>query len=94
MLFRSTKAEEEVRMRISRKRIESNTVKADKKKRQENPREVKEHLNDIRAFLDSLRTAKKVATYGKFSPEAQRFVKRQYESIIDLMAAVGGEFNA
>ncbi len=84
-------AEQEVRQRKARAAVKRETKRQDHKKR-ENPREVKQYLNAIRAFCDAARTAKKVAAYGKFSPEAQRFVTRQHGTICELLAKVEEAF--
>lgn len=87
-------AEEEVRMRLAKAAVANNTAKADKKARNENPREVKEYLDAIRVFCDAARTAKKVAAYGKFSPEAQKFTQRWHDQVRELMTKVEEEFSA
>lgn len=81
-------AEQEVRMRLARKAATKVTEIKETRKRQENPREVKEHLEAIRAFMKSLSTAKRVANYGKFSPEAARFTKEKYKAVRELMKEV------
>ena len=86
-----SQAEHEVRMRLARASISRETEKRETKKRQENPREVKEYLDAIRVFRDAARTAKRVAAYGKFSPEAARFVKRWHDEVRDLLTQVEKE---
>ena len=56
--------------------------KKEKHTRQENDREVKEHLDAIQVFLKSVQTAVKVAEYGKFSPEAAQFTRRRLSKVI------------
>lgn len=84
-------AEQEVRQRKARVAVKRETARQDHKKR-ENPREVKEYLDAIRTFCDAARTAKKVAAYGKFSPEAQRFVTRQHGTVCELLAKIEEAF--
>ena len=88
----ATEAEEQVRARLARQAVKRQQDKTDQKKR-DDPREVKKHLEAIRAFADQLREAVKIASYGKFSPEAQRFIRRWYDSIRTLMDQVEAHFN-
>lgn len=81
-------AEEEVRMRLARASVSRETERTEKKKRQENPREVKEYLIAVRAFKDAASKAKRVAAYGKFSPEALRFTARWHEQVLDILEEV------
>lgn len=88
-----SEAEQQIRERLARQAVKRGTDKADAKKRAD-PREVRKHLDAIRIFADSLRDAAKIAKYGKFSPEAQRFTARSYENIRGLMANVEEAFHA
>lgn len=72
--------------------VEQKHAAADKKARNEKPREVKEYLDAIRVFCEAARTAKKVAAFGKFSPEVQRFTKRWHDTVRELLGGVESEF--
>ena len=84
-------AEREVRQRKARNAVKRESARQDHKKR-ENPREVKEYLEAIRTYCDAARNAKKVAAYGKFSPEAQRFVTRKHGTVRELLVKIEEAF--
>ena len=67
--------------------VEQKHAAADKKARNENPCEVKDYLDAIRIFCEAMRTAAKVAAFGKFSPEVQRFTKRWHDTVRELLGA-------
>lgn len=87
-------AEHEVRMRKAREAVHRDREQAKEKKRQENPREVRAYLDALRAFRVAIKEAIDVARYGKFSPEAQRFVVRWHDDLRDLMKKVEDTFHA
>lgn len=81
-------ADQEVRMRIAKDATRRIVDAKEAKKRQENPREVKEYLEAVRVFSSALKTAKRVAEWGKFSPEAARFVKEKHKAVRELLKEV------
>lgn len=56
------------------------------KKRQEEPREVKQYIDTLRSFQAAVIEAAAVAEYGKFSPEAARFVLRKHDDLRQSLA--------
>lgn len=80
----STKAE---RMARAKAAVDRDIAKAKAKKRQD-PREVAVYLEAIRAYRKAVQVAIDVAAFGKFSPEALRFVSREHAGIRDLQAQV------
>jgi ParB/RepB/Spo0J family partition protein len=50
----------------------------ERKRREEDPREVRHYLDAVREYQGAVREAVGVARWGKFSPEAVRFVKEQH----------------
>jgi soluble cytochrome b562 len=66
---------------------------AKQKKRQENPREVKEYLEACSAFSAAVKEAIDVAEYGKFSSEAQRFVRHRHDDVRALLRKLEDVFN-
>ncbi len=85
-------AEREVRQRKAREAVKRQTARQDKKNRQEKPREVKDYLEAVSVFANAAREAKKVAAFGKFSPEAARFTTRKHEMIRELLTKVEEAF--
>jgi molecular chaperone GrpE (heat shock protein) len=58
----------------------------ERKKREEESREVAQYLKAVQVFTDAIHEAVAVAEYGKFSPEASRFVKGWHDSVRGLLA--------
>ena len=75
---RDAKAAE--RFRKAAEKVARDEAKREAKKR-ENPREVAEYLELCRTFRAGLKDAIGAAHYGKFSPEAQRFVGRWHDDL-------------
>ena len=56
--------------------------RAQQKKREDDPREVRAFLDSVRTFREVCQEAVAIANYGKFSPEAKRFAVRQLDRLI------------
>jgi hypothetical protein len=87
-------AEGEVRSRKARESLARSDARAARKKRQDDPREVGVYLDACRDFRPAAREAVEVAAYGKFSPEAQKFVRRWHDDIRALFLKIEGAFDA
>ena len=87
-------ADYEVRLRAANEGVKRNNARKDKKARQENPREVKAYLDACQAFYNAAVTAKKVAEFGKFSPEAGRFTVRLHDKIRERLTKIEEVFDA
>jgi len=61
--------------------VKRETMRRERKDRQENPREVAEYIKALQAFTGQVTVAVKVAEYGKFSPEATQFVIGWHDSL-------------
>jgi ParB-like chromosome segregation protein Spo0J len=79
--------------RRARVMAKKEVAKAKTKKRQEDPREVKSYLEACRVFCAEVKQAVDVAEYGKFSPEAQRFVRRRHDDVRALLRKLEDAFN-
>ena len=62
-------------------------------KRRTEDREVKIYLDALSDFKAAAKEARAVAEYGKFSPEAGRFVIKRHKELRELMTCVEGEFD-
>jgi ParB/RepB/Spo0J family partition protein len=63
------------------------------KKRQQEPREVAQYHDALTAFQSAVTEAVAVAEYGKFSPEAARFVKRKHDRLRQSLEELERAFN-
>ena len=61
--------------------VKRKAERQNKKKRQEDPREVKTYLDAVQTYSAAIQEAIAVAQFGKFSPEAMRFVTHWHESL-------------
>lgn len=66
--------------------VKRDVARRERKERQENPREVKEYIEAVQTFSGAVQIAIKVAEFGKFSPEAGRFIKGWHDSIREGLA--------
>ena len=66
--------------------VKRETARREQKQRQENPREVKQYIEAVQTFSAAVELAIKVAVFGKFSPEAGRFIKGWHDSIREGLA--------
>lgn len=60
-------------------------AKQERKKREDEPREVRVFLDSVRSFYTVIRQAEPVVEYGKFSPEAKRFAIRQLDQLAEAI---------
>jgi len=65
----------------ARAQVHRQTQREQHKKREDDPREVRQFLDAMRSFYSVLREAGPVVDYGKFSPEAKRFAIRQLDKL-------------
>ncbi len=84
-----------VRQRKAAVSVETDVKKTKKAKRQTEDRDVAIYLEatdtirqDLSTFWDAMDEAVDVGSYGKFSPEAQGFVKQRHQTIRDSMSKI------
>jgi uncharacterized protein YoaH (UPF0181 family) len=58
----------------------------ERKKHEDNPREVKQFLEAVQKFSEQLDAAVGVIKFGKFSPEAARFTVRKLDTVTSKIA--------
>jgi len=81
----------EIRQKKVAEAFEERDREREAKERQKNPREVAEYLEEVKQFSKSIQKAIKVADYGKFSPEAARFVLNKHRQLRDWLDALDDE---
>ncbi len=86
--------EREIREKKARKSAQKERSRRSLEKRRTHDREVKVYLDALSDFKAAAKEARGVAAYGKFSPEAQRFMCKRHKELRDLLTRVEEEFDA
>ena len=84
----------ELRQKKARESVEGQIAKTAAKKRQEEPREVGQFMDALRAWRKAVNEAIEVAKFGKFSPEAKAFVLKWLDDQEQKLAELREAFNA
>jgi hypothetical protein len=66
----------------------------ERKKHEENPREVAEFLEATKEYSEQVATASGVVKFGKFSPEAAKFTARKLGALTDKIARLSAMLEA
>jgi len=73
--------DKEIRQEKAKKRVAEQNGKKSAKRRQEEPREVGQFLDAMKVWRKALTEAVEIAKFGKFSPEAKRFVVKWLDDL-------------
>lgn len=84
----------ELRQKKARESVEGQMAKTAAKKRQEEPREVGQFMDALKAWRKAVNEAIEVAKFGKFSPEAKAFVLKWLDDQEQKLAELREAFNA